>query len=667
MAKFYKSKIYKRFDKKKVDSQSSKWEDQQVDKPQSEGRQDFTLSNKASFQLRSKSVTLKADPYQAILPTASDYPIQARFLRRIDGIYEGEANLDAGNAQQYNYSYASKWLHAFDYIYCKSVASYGMTPVDGENDAPGTALIDERRKVYSEAQSILDSTAYRNLEINNYAIETSLNMGSAETTTVSYNGSNVQLYTNRYDVLYAMGMFYQIFWQEVHVAITAKNSYNFKQGTMIRNSFNRETAQLNSLFSNVNKAAFTNIVKTLAAEFRGEYIDRDFVRTLQSVTITPSRRSNSIFDPLIEFYADIKQIETFKVYILDASGQVVGDPIDFVAALSTIPTGKTDPMSLSQIVQALEDLFSAEKTAKWARNQNIYNPKTTQARFNEMKYLIDAINTIVTTVKPMFSDLRTAYDTLARAGIIRWEKGYVPLVTTDTDNFLFNNGIVTDILKNAISGNASVTYNTITKRWISYTMWDMYDGIPEYDQRSGGAFLTFSFKDISGPDDDDKVIRYLPRLFTGGVSGDLVCLMCDRTGHEFQVQRSAASAAGSANVVSLSRLFPLASQNNLKITMPQVDVSAYTPNTGEYNVGAVAVGSMAMKCLCNVVKYAGVKTTSSGSYVVNCDPDLLSAYQVEINDITNEAQTYARGHCAIKGTTEESIFGFNTRAISKEY
>lgn len=152
--------------------------------PEKETKPSLTYSDKALKNLPNSSYSVIADPYTAALPGSRPYPIINIFNKCIGGSYAGENNLDGGNVQQYANSVASKMLQVFDCMRLKTKINYNFiptTPVDDPTaDYPGKQLINEIRNAIAEAISILKSTTYTQMAINNYVVETDLPMGDAE-------------------------------------------------------------------------------------------------------------------------------------------------------------------------------------------------------------------------------------------------------------------------------------------------------------------------------------------------------------------------------------------------------------------------------------------------------------------------------------------------------
>lgn len=634
-------------------------------KPPVEDKPETLISVKAMKNLPHSSYSMLADPYLAALPASSPYPILNVFNRTVGGSYAGDRNIDGGNVQQYANSLKSKFLQYFDVIRTQIGINYRYLPILTSAGKKGSALVNEMRRSIAESVSVLQSTTYTQMAINNFAVVTDLPMGDAKTTVVSKGESEtIDAYTDRTDVLYAMSIYYQIVLQNLLNTFNFHNAFRLKQGTAIRNAWNREVPILNALFGLFNKKAFISQWESISLLFEGEYVDLDFARQASMLNVMPSRRSNSITDPVLELQTHFNHPGTFKVYILDAAGKAIGDPIFDDANfrfISKVSGDKDNPTieytTFWEACENLNDYLSLEATEKWARNATVavtLSGSSDAARFNFVNLNVRGILACMNMFKPAWADYREALDTISRTGALKWTKGFRPKVTADNDAALFRNLVVDDIYSLIFSGAASIEVDDNTKRWRTFSMWNMYTGIPEYDAKQGGAFLTYSFKDVTG-DDSDSLQEYMPVIFnsvnqTGGKLG-IVCACCSRDGKEALITPRNVKMSG---VWQLERLAPLESQKELVIRVP-------TLTNDNISKGGLTRSHLSclQKQLTGIFGLSAIQTTQNEDYDYCVDPDILSIYQIEITDTTNEAITYARANAPLKGTdSPDGILGF---------
>lgn len=665
-----------------------------------EGSVSVEISEKSLRNLPKSTYSFQADPYTASLPGSKPYPILAKFNRKIGGKYKGLKNIDGGNVQQYANSLTSGMLKYCDFIYSKLPLNYRNLPINLKategtlnptGDYPGYYLIDEMRKSIAEATSVLQSTTFTQMAINNFGIITDLPMGSAIAGTYTdEHGQTVKVYDNLADVIYGTSIFYQLVLQAGLNIFNWHNSLRLKMGTMIRRSWNRETPQLNALFGSFKKKSFLSFMDSIALSFEGEYIDREEMQQINMLTLAPSARSNALTDPVLELAVQFNFPSVFKIVnISRGSGTVEtlfdyahqeavtdenGDPVldnnnnpvmEWVGDMVTeykVSSLTTKKDHYFNIINDVIDKISAEKIMNWARDGSTSASSAT-GYFDKVKWLIDGINKCLTSFKTKMGDIREVFDTMSRTGTVNWEKGYVPQIVKDTDADIFDNLIINDIYRIMASSSNKVEFDEATKRWRTYSLWNMYDGIPEYDTFQGGSFLTLSLKNLDYSNDSDDVHKYLPIRFTAydgvkthteTVNGASTEVLDDyrnfvgscRDGQEIHI--SGVTEITMSNDSTLARLAPLSSQSGLKIRVPDLtDVGLDTMTK-----------SCAYKILTQIFGLCRVKLVNNTD--VSLDPDIIAIYQIELEDITNEAVTYARSHAPFKGTVSTvDIIGFS--------
>jgi len=106
------------------------------------------------------------------------------------------------------------------------------------------------------------------------------------------------------------------------------NSFRLKQGVAIKNAWNREVPSLNSFFGLMNKSSFVNMLNSINLSFEGEYIDKEFMEQINTLTLVPSRRSNAMTDPVLELQVYFHHPSTFKIWLLDNDGNKINTIFD---------------------------------------------------------------------------------------------------------------------------------------------------------------------------------------------------------------------------------------------------------------------------------------------------------------------------------------------------
>lgn len=647
------------------------------------------LSVKALKDLPKSPVSLLADPYASALPGTMPYPLLNKFNKVMGGRYSGDRNIDGGNVRQYANTYNTGFLSIFDSAVMRLQLNYRYLPIASSDTDRGYLMIDEMRKAIDEACSVLGSTIFVNQNIYNYAVETDLPMGSAKKITV-YDFSTTEtpddltdydvveksgsktyyhkryLYNNISDVLYSMGIMYQIYIQSVVLAFNQFNSFRLKQGEMIRMSFNRETPALNSYFGLMNKKAFLSLWDSLAYTVEGEYVDQDFMVQTNVLGMIASRRSESLNDALLEICSTFNFPDNFKLLATN------------VKATNLTPANKNNPIVSTEVAfnnpvfdmnanmkytnageqtttfyEACNDLMikmTANNTLEWARTLASSNVSDND-RYNACKNDLDTLTYCMTEFKTRFNDLRTVLDVMSRTGVNQWSKGLKLKVINDIDTTFFQNLVVDNIYSLVLSGCDRLTFDDITKRWSMFTMWDQYYGIPEHDAFMGGVFLTMSTKTLSIPEGSNSNIGYLPIAFNviTNSAGTLVKLL-NRNGFTVPISYNVVTMSTNS---SFARLVPLASQSNYQVRVPVVqldnDYANYTP----------LIKSFVTKWMLQICRLGSEPTSAEATYSYHLDSDLFAVYDLQVEDFTNEVITYARSKSIFRANAADtSNLGF---------
>lgn len=607
---------------------------------------DTMLDVKAMSKLPNSGYSMKVDPYTESTNPATPYHLLNSFNKVIGASYAGKDNLDGGNVIQYNASLDSKFLEVFDAALLSLGLNYRYLPILAGDTNRGGQMIDEMRKAISEIVSNLNATTFKDQNIFDYCVETDLPMGSAEfevyeETVIDEHGEEFivehKVYFDLADVIYAMCLQYQLVLQDIIAVFNLFNANRTKMGTMIRMSWNREVPILNSYFGLLKKKSFLAMFDSLALNLQGEYIDTDWMKQVNTINVISSRRSNSISDPLLEVIGKHNHPGIFRTFLkvaFEASETVYpgADKAIFDRDLMqyTIP-GQVTATHFNEAIMELGKLLSLTDTLKWARQYQDISI-TDNDRFNAIKNYLDVIIASFTYFKIRFTDLRTVLTIMARVGVVNWTIGFKVNVVKETDCEISNYLVVNQLYKEVFGGAAHIRWNDVTKRWRTFSLWNLYYGTPEYAEKAGGAFISFSVKERqypvgTAPDN----LGYLPIAFTirnitvDGVSG--AAMVVNRQGTTCVLSR--ANSVQMSNTWQFARLVPLTSQSDLSLNVPTAGVT---------EPSSAAAKSHLYRFMLQVCDAAYV----DGDYGI--DADNLAVYEYEIEDFTNEVITYCRGN-----------------------
>lgn len=618
-----------------------------------------------------RAYQFRADPFAEPLIQANPYAIYNKGNKMIAAKYGGESNLDGGSAQSYTTAVDSAFLGCADFIRTRLYTNYNglrTRPVPVGELRTTTYLIDEQRKVIAEALGTLLTTTFTELGINNYVIVTDMPMGTAVPATdeeiaalglrdeegntyVVPGGCSV--YYESVDVVYALTRFYQQYLQMVNDHIRWSNMFRLKQGEMIRSAYDREAPQLNFLFSNINKTALLNALEGLAMALKGEFFDTKHALTVMTATGTPSRAAEAMTSPLLEIQNMTLLPNKFVAFKLGGSTGTtdIHYPVYNLDKDAYVTEDTTTTRRIDELVEDAMDLLSAEDTMAWARSADFAdatgkNANSARARANSYTYALQAMTQSFTKFKTKFTDVRQLLENAIPSGLIYWSKGYRPAIERGTNSALDRNITLEDIFRTIFSGDDNLVYNDVTKRFRASSLWNMYTGIPGYDDKSGGSFITVCFKSLSNvTSDPDMSIRKLPIFFQTSPSGNT-------TPEAYAVARNGVTLTITSQVVTLSsndttrRLVPLSSQSQVKFRIPYATIANNPNNVSSTQLSAVR--SFAVRML---VKLCGLAMTAANTNP-QVDPDIIAIYTTEVTDITNMMIAFARNTSVFRGAVD---------------
>lgn len=617
-----------------------------------------------------RAYQFKADPFAEPLIQASPYAIYNRPNKMIAAKYSGQDNLDGGSAQSYTTAIDSAFLGCADFVRTKLYTNYNglRTYPAPTKDLRTTAyLIDEQRKVIAEALGTLLTTTFTDLGINEYVVVTDMPCGSAVPATAEEiaalglkdtNGKDFvvptgcNVYYETTDVVYLLTRYYQQYLQMVNDHIRWSNMYRLKQGEMIRSAYDREAPQLNYLFSNMNKSALLNALEGLAMAMKGEFFDTKHALTVMTATGTPSRASESMMSPMLE----IQNITLLpnKFFMFNRTGTTGTQDIhNIVYSLDDdayVTEDTTDSKRIDEIVEDAMDILSAEDTMEWARSVDFASATaqdalSARARANKYVYKVQAMTQSLTKFKTKFTDVRQLLENAIPSGLIYWSKGYRPAIERGTNSALDRNITLEDIFRTIFSGDNNLIYNEVTKRFRASSLWNLYTGIPGYDDKSGGSFITVCFKTLVATQDPDMSIRKLPIFFQTSPSGNAepFCRAVTRNGVTLNIKAQSVTLAG---MDTTRRLVPLNSQSSLQFRMPYCEV-----DTNPNGVSASALSAVRSFAVRMLVKLCGMAMTAANTNP-QVDPDIIAVYTTEITDITNMMIAFSRNTSVFRGADD---------------
>lgn len=655
-------------------------------KPQVEDKGVAEGINKIAMKdLPRTSYAIKTDPYTEANQAEEPYNMITAYGSSYSPSYKGDDNLDGGYTSQYTTAVRSRLLNVFDAgkleigINFRFLHITERHRVDGDNivvesdeilplnvpDNMGSRGSQLLRKMYdaiTEAMSQLEATTFINMALpHDYSVVSSLLIPDVAHVNVRYTLDGVEYqgyyYTDPAAVMLLMSLEYQTMMQQTSLDLKNVSKLKNNQALMLKMNYERETAPLNSYFGQINKAAFKNMLDSIILTIQGEYIDLDWMRQTNIVTNLNSRQADDMLDPILEICAHYNMMHYIAVFNSKTAAveadSAVEDLIEgayaanviwvgheYAGSNRTVTTTDGDVETVRSFDAVSRDILALTSTydnLAWSRDPEHGDGVT---RYNTIVNRLRVRNIVATRIKTNFGDLRAIFDKLTGLGIVNYTKG-VTFELSDTLNVQPKNYlIVRDMFKTLLSGNMNMNFDVNTGRWTAYALWDKAYGIPLYDAKSGGAFITFCCKILNCNNSQNCEIEYIPELFTcPNIYTDGVHFL-NRLGVETAV--FANPIEGLAADVNLSRLAILEVFDTLDFKAPSYEEMDDNVNNAWLNRVLLDI----FKCYCN-----------NYDYIIS--EDIIAIYHYQVVSITKSMTTYAKAYGPIKGTrTAEANIGF---------
>jgi len=612
----------------------------------------MTFQNKAFRDLQNVGmIEVKADPNSQAEKAGVPYNIIALTNKVLDANYTGYDNISGNVLTRLQNSNDSQLLNNFDTVSMNVRVNYGYMcyETSATTNHNNLAVNREMLKAFNEALSKGYSTMLTQLPFYTNKIESGL---------PSISG----LTTEQEDIYGKFGgvIHYQTVQQNL-VAPLAKYIQTMSlEQELATMSFRREAPLITALYGLLRKKAFIANLNSIGTNVIGEYFDLNWYKQNNTLINIPSRRSRSMLDPLVTATATtyipwctmsiISGETTTKYYdsrdVLKTTGIYLNpDTWQFDGTAESPYT-----ITLEQAVYRLNRLLDQQTILTWARKLNttpneVHSINTPSAYYQNIVKLIEAINVMATGFVTNIADIRTFIDKLQESGMVYWQKGVKLSVDHIEAVPVTYNVLLHNMVSAYIGGSKTMVYDTNTQRWQCYTLWNKYEGIAEFDRKSGGSFLTFGLRNLDlGSLAPTDIAMCLPILLSPELtSGSSKCLATTRLGYLKQV-----TYQSSTNILDdpvLSRLDPL--KIGFSVKVPYMDISELTTAAAR-----AKITSSCLQLLQNLAGYGKVKRTSTLFDSV-CDPDYICFIDVQLEDVSNEMITYCRNYSPFRVQTPD--------------
>lgn len=586
---------------------------------------DSNTLNQAAFKdlAYAKPISVTANPTAEATRGAVPYAIINNTNQVWEADYPGASNTAGNTMPLLNNSTTSTLLNEFDCGQVNLIIKYLYAAVQSTdiNQALNVQLGKSMDEALSKAYS-----------------ETYINMPLFKDLTIASSMINCDT-ANRTQAFF----WYQTMLQNI-ASIPAKYNLLVSLEQHLKDScYNRNVSPLDDLFGLLRKNSFRAKINAFSNIITGEYFDLSWFKQMNTLTMVPSRKSNSMRHPLLVIDA------THDIPDLTVTRNTTGDVIDSANYDTIIINGNT--VSFREAIAYAIDLLSPYNVLAWARQYTEGIVATTPTQyFNNIVTILEDIRSTLSRFPSDVAEIRAVLDVANRVGLNRWQRGVYFDVTREMNYQPVFNKLCNDVFVNYLASPNTIYYDSVTLRWKYYTLWNEYLGIPKYDKFNGGSFLSFStrqFENSVTPSTDTKYL--IPKLFDIPASGSISFV--NRKGIVADLTYTVYDATQIGNSPIYARLNSLA-YSDYDQRVPSADISSGYSQVPE-------VGSSLFRLMTSLFNLGNI-TVNVGETNETLDSDIVSVIDIELDDVSNSMIAFAQAYAPFKVYTpvKERTIGF---------
>lgn len=579
-------------------------------------------------------VTVYADPDSQGTKSAVPYAIINKTNPVVNGNYGDKSTLAGNSFPQILNNTTTRLLNLFDCITLPIDLNYLYMNIDGQSH--NTAVNIEIEKSIAEALSTTYGQMYTQLPFFTRQI-TSPGTQGVNSNVMPSNGSNYNIFLT----------WYQTNLQNIALIPGRYNLLMAMKDTLKNMSYNRESNILNDLYGLLAKNSFRAKISSVSDVIKGEYFDMKWREQINTLTMVPCRKTSSMSDPLMTLNPIMK---VPSILVKDATGTTTLID-DYTFALNIGTSQNPNYLTLDQAVRQVITWMDPVNVLAWARQYNNNTSVITPTQyFNNLDLYLDYIKIMANRFEVAGEDIRVVLSVATKAGLCNWVQGIKWDVESKMSYEPVYNKIVEDVFKSYFASSGALKFDTTTYRWKYYSMWNKYLGIPKFDQKTGGAFLTISTRGIdTSTDTNFTTSKYLlPVLFD--VSSAKVATMYTRLGTAVNITYTEKNAATITQDKVLNRLNPINFQD-LVVRIPTIDLTAFSD--------IPQIASPAYQMLANLFGL-GMLEIAQDTYDTCCNSDNICYVDIELDDISNEVIVFAQTRAPFKVyNNKTNLIGFN--------
>lgn len=674
-----------------------------------------TIAFKAYRDLKfTGAIETKADPNTEAAKGSYPYRILNNNNKIVDANYPGYDNISGNSIVKMQNSLNTQFFNLVDSICMIKRLNYAYLAIDKEttSNAVNIAYNIEMTKSITEALSkgystmltqLAFYTDYSNSDMPRgkagsplYISDT--NNGFPEATGTAQDKAAA---SDTYGKLGAL-VFYQTALQNIVAPLAKYTELMSEEQELMNVSYRREAPILQQLFGQLHKKAFIAQLNAIGTAVLGEYFDTNWWTQMNTLRHIPSRKSCDMNNPMVTVCSShiIPNVRLYSggtnpTIYFDTTSTNASTGFRYAQATLMDPENYSiqnyENITLEQIVLLLTKMLDYHYVLTWSRrvNTGVLNNATqyvttASAYYRQITNCLDILSWFAARFTSSMSEIRTFLDKLVDSGLVYWKKGIKFNIDRVTSVDVTYNQITADILKNSLAGSQTMHYDDQTKRWACTTEWNMYTGISEYDRKSGGAFFTFSLRNIDRNYTEAgtsvvHTIQYhdsemlLPILFDSNpVTYSITqsedhakpwaeqesdhyasanVRACNRLGAKFCLGYQAYTAANFLASPILARLNPTFNYQ-LAAKCPNVNMANLVADNGSMTPEELArVMNMISKVLTQTCGYCAIYRNNINYEMA--DPDILAFIDLQIEDVSNEMIQYARNYSPFRVATPD--------------
>lgn len=464
---------------------------------------------------------------------------------------------------------------------------------------------------------------------------------------------------------------YQTMLQNLALIMIKYNQLMSLTDEMIKMGINAESPNTTELIALLKKSSMVAKLKAISKGLISKFFDLEWYNNFSRLTDVPTRKADSIREPLMT----TKPYYVIPDATLSDNGVAWYDSSQFRANATTreLFNGGDNYTYVGQdlafYTQQLVELFDQQTVLKFCRRlykdtlqtadqKKSFGLVTVTTYFNNVVAYLSAVQEIFNKFTAAATDIEVFLDRAAQANLMQWQKGTVFTPESIASPVKYNT-IVNDVLSAYLTTPNKIVWNSVTQQWTYSVLWDEHTDVPKYDMYQGGAYLTFSVRDvdIASMDVNDPAIM-IPKLFN--VNKNPVCV--NRSGNQIELNGVVISPAQLKNDPVLSRIIPFQDLTNRDIfSMRIATVVGDVSSAQDYSTVVHLLTNQFM---------VGQMTWQSGKKSLNSrfiKTSAMSLIDAQMESLGTDMLIYVRTNAPLRVWTEKTrpIFGVNASLRDK--